>query len=505
MPDEENEGLEALIKRLSRYDIFIDGIENQATVSALRLTQLIPLIRAAKEYKSVSESMPGIVRLMRKEALKQPPQEAVLDEVDPINAFAQAIADDEHRVRRLIWHKMLEEIVICSEDEMLWREAMWTLSRPIHEMVVGQEAAFDLRLCASCLVNIFRYANEEPAMEALAILTTKRDLVQDILAGGLFQGDEKVEVILDACQKMPQSDMLLAAFLAFNLSHMEKPCDFMPKLLLKAETVEPGRGPETMLGLINGDLMRAPDLAMRDRVLRGFGRILNAARIMLPHGEYDVLRGSFGMPIPLLHHDGLHMLSLRSLRDIGTGRALLTMTQGIAQLVLPHIDSIHPNLQGRQSVLLALPEISGMFHELARQNGLLPLAASDMTSMLMGQPRSIPPEVVDPGRLMLMSPILSVLAFEAYELGAHEAPMTLAAAEGVCRGLLSGVVHPMRMESQGIMLRNAETVVRLNDHLFKGRGSQDAKERTREFLKRVMERHGTTALPPGNGRARNRR
>jgi len=416
---------------------------------------------------------------------------------EEVDFFRRVITAEKSFPRILIWHKMLEEIVIRSQQEEVWRDAMEILAVPLYNGVHRQIAGTSREeLCIGCLKRIYDAGEGQKRNLASQILggVQKITLVSDVLAGALFTDDAKVAHEISAAICGVDDEISLAAMVVFSNFTGGRSVRIMDRLLQCGESMDHEEGRKQMMQIVVSGDEKGYRNGVYLKVIEGIRKILDVRRITLPHPWYAEQLSSGGLPVPTFTRDGIQLAAFDTLAKMGNGEALITMVDGIGHLIAPHIQGVEENrIRGVPQVGRAVRPVARSFVSLLQNNGVFKSQATDISGMLFGYPTVKTLHDVETGTLLGLSPVLGRLARAAAEVGANEELIPLVAGEGFIRAMLLETSGKSREEKARLIARNMGSSLQSQKQIFGDSNSLPNMEATKEFLRGLARNQAIAA------------
>lgn len=423
---------------------------------------------------------------------------------EEVDFFRRIIAAEKSFPRILIWHKMLEEIIVRSQDEAVWRDAMDILAVPLYNGVHRQIAGTSREeLCIGCLKRVYDAGEGQKRNLASQILggVQKITLVSDVLAGALFTDDVKVAHEISSAICAVDDEISLAAMVVFSNFTGGRSVRIMDRLLQHGERIDQEEGRKQMMQIVVSGEENGYKNGVYLKVIQGIRKILDVRRITLPHPWYAEQPNTGGLPIPTFARDGIQLAAFDTLAKMGNGEALVTMVDGIAHLIAPHIQGIEENrIRGVPQVGRAVRPVARSFVSLLQNNGVFKSQATDISGILFGYPSIKKIQDVEAGTLLSLSPVLGRLASAAAEVGAEDELIPLIAGEGFVRAVLLETGGKDRDERTKLVGRNIRSSLQSQKQIFGNMSGLPNMDTTKEFL-RTLARNQAIATRMKAGQA----
>lgn len=440
--------------------------------------------------KVPEERVNGILRDLLQGVRKGNADTAILESI------REHLASECSRERKLLLYKLLEEMIIQSPDESMWREATSMISTVLYgghneyeRVMVNTVTSEEQRTAAACLTNIYREVEDQRKRRVITesmISSRKTALAMDCILGSMFAPQENVALygMRKTSELLGERMEVMAALTAYTLAtggyvHPAYPSMLDP--LLASE--EAGLVRVSREDVINAICAREQLL---ESLLGGFGMILDPTRIKLPHPWYEDEPGR--VPLPKMDEGGIMRSSFEALAAIGGGRCLRLAIERYAMLLAPHLGL--PESRGRTSGHLegCAAFVAGRIDDIAANvRGYKHSKA--FTRAIIGYPRDAnAPSATD----LHFDAHLFLPFIEGCERVRIEREPIARRAE---RYLVAGIGRYIEEnDAEGITVRgNVDTVIARHQRLLCG--SEDECERTKALFKRVL-----TRIKPANQR-----
>ncbi len=416
---------------------------------------------------------------------------------EEVDFFRRVIAAEKSFPRTLLWHKILEEIIIRSQNEEAWRDAMDILAVPLYNGVHRQIAGTSREeLCIGCLKRIYDAGEGQKRNLASQILggVQKVTLVSDVLAGALFTDDAKVAHEISAAICGVDDEISLAAMVVFSNFTGGRSVRIMDRLLQYGEGMDQEEGRKQMMQIVVSGDGNGYRTGVYLEVIKGIRKILDVRRITLPHPWYGEQLSNEGIPVPTFARDGIQLAAFDTLAKMGNGEALVAMVDGIGHLIAPHIQGIEENrIKGAPQVGRAVRPVARSFVSLLQNNGVFSSQAKDISGVLFGYPTVKTLHEVETGTLLGLSPVLGRLVNAAAQVGAAEELIPVIAGEGFVRAMLMETSGKSREEKAQLIARNMGSSLQSQKQIFGAASGLPNMEATKEFLRSLARNQAIAA------------
>lgn len=464
-------------------------------IYGLQMLEAAEKIRVMDERsKPISGSQFRRVLLEAARAMETSPE----NEIDYEMLLLKGRLGDLHSPeKQLVAYKLLEHIAMHSRRESIWRNALARLSEGIISEDGGATIIGSLErenICTHCVRSVYEKSRDD----------ARRALAFDILAEALFTHEEQVVWKVFTCIERVDGPLALATIAALSARegvHPRMQAALLDSLNRHGEMICE-KGGSQAIEVVNGLEGRSGEI---ERILlEGFGQILNARRVRLPHPAY-LEKSAGGFPVPKLAEEGRQVCAFRALGRMNSGNALRAIIGGIHQLVVPHVAfGSGGEIEGEEAVVKALGDISDSLGRSLRMRGLR--SAEEFTDAILGRPEQKGLGDLDRFEVRRMGHVFFEFSRIADESGTAKYPVSNRAAMGLVLAILSGTEGRGSIYPWKLAAANAALIARRYREAFGSDEAVDGQKRI-EFLARIAREQlkarpkvESIALPPHLGK-----
>ncbi len=472
--------LEIKLKKKAAED---ENLQRLYSIKAGKLPEVLIVrdtsgwLTRAVPQRDVAKMIDGLVKAARTGSFK----------AEDLKSLQSALTVERSFPRLILLHKLLEEIAVWSTNGKVWREAINTISLPLYNKV-----RFELngtsreRLGMACLWNIYMECEgRKKAFTAeVMVAINKMAFVTDVFCGALFTDRLSLERKVLSRVLDIESTVVMAALTAYQMSRPQTSSPVFHRLTQEGICIDPEEGISQMMAIIKGDGYSAEITEVYRRVMLGMREILT-----IKEGPHPWFREGRNGLVPTFAKDGIQLNTFMVLGKIPSAMALATAMDAMAKLYIPHVWGVgNGKIEAEPSVKRAVGGISDTVSQLLLRSGALEhFHVSAFNGMFFGDNGGLHAAEVEESTLLLLGPALSRVSMVTREIGFSDAPLSIAASEGLIRGLLLGTEGKSREERAAVINRNVDIVMERQGAMFNGEDVLPNRDDTMRLIRKLVK------------------